>query len=85
MPLLVKCLFFQEEVSPPSPPLYLPLLEVAPELLEVVQGQASPMLGMGHLVNVPKRGAEALPSPSSPPRHGLHHIPQNTVAAAHRS
>lgn len=57
----------QEEVALPSSPPYLPLQEVAPELLEVVQGQASPMLGMGHLVklNIPRREAEFPTSPSS--------------------
>lgn len=51
--------------APPSALRYLPLQEVAPELLEVVQVQTSPMLGREHLVkvNVSTRGAEAIPPP----------------------
>lgn len=57
---------------PAQPPSYLPLQEVAPELLEVVQVEASPMLGMRHLVkvNVPRREEEAiLPTPAMPPSY----------------
>lgn len=49
---------------------------MAPELLEVVQGQASPMLGMGQLVkvNVPRREAEAvLPTQALPPSYTPKH------------
>ena len=56
-------------MTPPKAPPYRPLSEMAPELLEVVQGQAVPVLETGHLVkvNVPRRGAEAPASPSPSP------------------
>lgn len=75
---------FQEMVPPKSP--YLPLPKVAPELLEVVQGQASAMLEMGHLVavSVPRRGAE-VPTSHPPTQARLPRIPRSTAAAAHRS
>uniref|UniRef100_A0A8C3YLF7 Calpain 12 n=1 Tax=Catagonus wagneri TaxID=51154 RepID=A0A8C3YLF7_9CETA len=50
--------------------------EVAPELLEVVQGQALPMLGMGQLVkvNVPRKESEAvLPTQALPPSYTPKH------------
>lgn len=66
MSLLVKCVSFPE-MAPPKAPLYLPLPEVAPELLEVVKGQASPMLEMAHLVKVsPQKGSRGPQHPHHP-------------------
>lgn len=67
-----------------GPPTYLPHQQVAPELLEMVEGQTWAMLWVEIQVkiNVPRRGRETLQLPL------LTHcpqVPQNTAAAAHRS
>lgn len=75
---------FQEMVPPKSP--YLPLPEVAPELLEVVQGQASAMLERDTwLSQCPQKGSRGPNITILPTRHSSHHVPQSTAAAAHRS
>lgn len=56
---------------------------MAPELLEVVQGEALSVLGMGRLVKIyPQKGDR---DPNIPTQALSPHVPQNTAATARRS
>lgn len=74
--------------GPKSP--YLPLQDVAPQLIELVQGQAAAMLGVSIWLRFesPRQWQNPLysaPMGRTPPPGCPHGIPQNSAAVIHRS